>query len=60
MPSIIFELAKKEAQVVEEQLVASVKKPADAKKYETEVQAEANKIKSIKDIPDKFRVGVSP
>ena len=36
------ELAKKEAQVVEEQLVASVKKPADAKKYETEVQAEAN------------------
>ena len=43
------ELAKKEAQVVEEQLVASVKKPADAKKYETEVQAEANKIKSIKE-----------
>ena len=35
------ELAKKEAQVVEEQLVASVKKPADAKKYETEVQAKA-------------------
>lgn len=43
------ELAKKEAQIVEEQLVASVKKPADAKKYETEVQAEANKIKSIKE-----------
>ena len=29
--------------------MASVKKPADAKKYETEVQAEANKIKSIKE-----------
>jgi flotillin len=42
------ELAKKQAVVVEEQLVAKVKKPADAKKYETEVNAEAEKIRSIK------------
>ena len=43
------ELAKKEAQVVEEKLVATVKKPADAEKYKTEVEAEANKIKSIRE-----------
>ena len=43
------ELARKEALVVEEQLVASVKKPADAEKYRVEVEAEANKIKSIKE-----------
>lgn len=42
-----IELAKKEALVVEEKLVATVKKPADADKYKTEVQAEANKVKSI-------------
>ena len=41
-------LAKKNALVVEERLVAEVKKPADAKKYETEVNAEAEKIRSIK------------
>lgn len=41
-------LAKKNAVVVEEQLVAEVKKPADAKKYETEVNAEAEKIKLIR------------
>lgn len=43
------ELAKKNALVVEEKLVAEVKKPADAKKYETEVNAEASKIKAIKE-----------
>lgn len=43
------ELAQKEAIVVEEQLVASVKKPADAEKYKTEVEAEANRIKAIKE-----------
>jgi flotillin len=43
------ELAKKNALVVEERLVAEVKKPADAKKYETEVNAEASKIKAIKE-----------
>ncbi len=43
------ELAQKEALVVEEQLVASVKKPADAEKYRTEVEAEASKIKSIRE-----------
>lgn len=43
------ELAQKEAHVVEERLVASVKKPADAEKYRTEVEAEANKIKAIKE-----------
>jgi flotillin len=43
------ELAKKNALVIEERLVAEVKKPADAKKYETEVNAEANKIKAIKE-----------
>ncbi|WP_312641464.1 SPFH domain-containing protein [Hydrogenoanaerobacterium sp.] len=42
-----IELAKKEALVVEEKLVATVKKPADAEKYKTQVEAEANKIKSI-------------
>ncbi len=41
-------LAKKNAMVVEERLVAEVKKPADAKKYETEVNAEAEKVKAIK------------
>ncbi|MDF2822457.1 MAG: putative flotillin [Clostridiales bacterium] len=41
-------LAKKNAIVVEERLVAEVKKPADAKRYETEVNAEADKIKAIK------------
>ena len=41
-------LAKKNAMVVEEKLVAEVKKPADAKKYETEVNAEAEKVRSIK------------
>ncbi len=43
------ELAQKEATVVEERLVASVKKPADAEKYKTEVEAEANKVKAIKE-----------
>lgn len=43
------ELARKEALVVEEKLVATVKKPADADKYKTEVEAEGNKIKSIKE-----------
>jgi len=43
------ELAKKEALVVEEKLVATVKKPADAEKYKTEVEAEGNKIKTIKE-----------
>ena len=42
-------LAQKEAIVVEEQLVASVKKPADAEKYKTEVEAEANRVKAIKE-----------
>lgn len=41
-------LAKKNAIVVEEELVAKVKKPADAKKYEAEVKAEADKIAAIK------------
>ena len=43
------ELARKEALVVEEKLVATVKKPADADKYKTEVEAEGNKIKAIKE-----------
>ena len=43
------ELAQKEAHVVEERLVASVKKPADAEKYKTEVEAEANKVKAIRE-----------
>lgn len=43
------ELARKEAIVVEEKLVATVKKPADAEKYKTEVEAEGNKIKAIKE-----------
>lgn len=43
------ELAKKNALVIEERLVAEVKKPADAKKYETEVNAEASKIRAIKE-----------
>lgn len=42
------ELAKKNAIVVEEKLVAEIKKPADAKKYEAEVKAEADKIITIK------------
>lgn len=42
-------LARKHALVVEEKLVAEVKKPADAKKYETEVKAEAEKIRFIKE-----------
>lgn len=42
------ELAKRNAIVVEERLVAEVKKPADAKKYEAEVKAEADKIATIK------------
>ena len=42
-------LAKKNAIVVEERLVAEVKKPADASKYQTEVKAEADKIKAIKE-----------
>jgi flotillin len=42
------ELAKKNAIVVEEKLVAEVRKPADAKKYEAEVKAEADKIIAIK------------
>lgn len=41
-------LAKKNAIVVEEDLVAKVRKPADAKKYEAEVKAEADKIAAIK------------
>lgn len=43
------ELAQKEAMVVEERLVATVKKPADAEKYRTEVEAEASKIKAIRE-----------
>ena len=43
------ELARKKAIVVEEELVATVKKPADARKYETEVEAEAAKIRSIRE-----------
>ena len=43
------ELAQKEAHVVEERLVATVKKPADAEKYKTEVEAEANKVKAIRE-----------
>ena len=43
------ELAKKKAIVVEEELVATVKKPAEARKYQTEVDAEAAKIKAIKE-----------
>ncbi len=39
-------LAQKEALVVEEKLVASVKKPADAEKYRIEVEAEANKMRA--------------
>lgn len=42
------ELAKRNAIVVEEKLVAEIKKPADAKKYEAEVKAEADKIITIK------------
>ena len=42
------ELAEKEALVVEKRLIAEVKKPADARKYEVEVAAEAHKIESIK------------
>lgn len=41
-------LAKKNAIVVEERLVAEIRKPADARKYEAEVKAEADKITSIK------------
>lgn len=43
------ELAKKEAVVVEEKLVATVMKPADAEKYKIEVEAEGNRIKAIKE-----------
>ena len=43
------ELARKEALVVEEKLVASVKKPADAEKYRVEVEAEANKMRAIRE-----------
>lgn len=43
------ELAQKEAMVVEERLVATVKKPADAERYRTEVEAEASKVKSIRE-----------
>lgn len=43
------ELAKKKAIVVEEELVATIKKPADARKYQTEVDAEAAKNKAIKE-----------
>ncbi|WP_097028082.1 flotillin family protein [Clostridium peptidivorans] len=42
------ELAEKEALVVEKKLIAEVKKPADAKRYEIEVAAEAHKIEAIK------------
>jgi len=42
------ELARKNAIVGEENLVAEIKKPADAKKYEAEVKAEADKIITIK------------
>jgi flotillin len=42
------ELAEKEALVVEKKLIAEVKKPADAKKYEIEVAAEAHKIQAIR------------
>ncbi|MCR1950913.1 SPFH domain-containing protein [Clostridium sp. DSM 100503] len=42
------ELAEKEALVVEKKLIAEVKKPADAKKYEVEVAAEAHKIQAIR------------
>lgn len=41
-------LAEKEALVVEKKLIAEIKKPADAKKYEVEVASEANKIQAIK------------
>lgn len=43
------ELAQKEAIVVEEKLVATVKKPADAEKYRIEVEAEGNRIRAIKE-----------
>lgn len=42
------QLAEKEALVVEKKLIAEVKKPADAKRYEIEVAAEAHKIEAIK------------
>lgn len=42
------QLAEKEALVVEKRLIAEIKKPADAKKYELEVTAEAHKIEAIK------------
>ena len=42
------ELAEKEAMVVEKKLIAEVKKPADARKYEVEVASEAKKIEAIK------------
>lgn len=42
-------LAEKNALVVEKELIAKIKKPADARKYETEVNAEADKIKAIKE-----------
>lgn len=42
------ELAKKRAIVVEEQLVADVKKPADARRYQVEIDAEAEKSKAIR------------
>lgn len=43
------DLAKKEAVVVEEKLVATVKRPADAEKYRIETEAEGNRIKAIKE-----------
>lgn len=43
------ELARKKAIVVEEELVATVKKPAEARKYQTEVDAEAARIKAVKE-----------
>lgn len=42
-------LAQKEALVVEEKLVGTVRKPADAEKYRIEVEAEANKVRAIRE-----------
>lgn len=41
------QLAVAEAKVVEQQLVATVKKPADAEKYRVQVEAEANKERAL-------------
>jgi flotillin len=41
-------LARKNALVIEERLVAEIKKPAEASKFKVEIDAEAEKIKAIK------------